>query len=61
MIAPSSATFAATSLTGLTGRGLTSLSMASAGYKPWDVKQEGGQMESGWGNGETQVNLLQTQ
>jgi hypothetical protein len=25
---------------------------ASGEYKPWDVKQEGGQMDSGWGTGE---------
>ena len=33
-------------------RGLTTLRMGAAadGYKPWDVKQEGGQMESGWGS-----------
>ena len=34
-------------------RGLTSLRMGAGadGYKPWDVKQEGGQMDSGWGSG----------
>jgi hypothetical protein len=39
-------------LAGLAGRSLTSLRMGGAGeYKPWDVKQEGGQMDAGWGTG----------
>ncbi len=51
MIAPASSFTPA--LAGLAaGRGLTSLRMGGAGdYKPWDVKQEGGQMDAGWGTG----------
>jgi hypothetical protein len=26
--------------------------MGGGEYKPWDVKQEGGKMDSGWGTGE---------
>ena len=48
MIAPlSSFTPALSSMAGV------SLRMSASGeYKPWDVKQEGGQMDSGWGTGE---------
>jgi hypothetical protein len=51
------ASFASPALSGamLAARGATSLQMSgSGGYKPWDVKQEGGQMDSGWGSGEEQ-------
>jgi hypothetical protein len=51
------ASFASPALSGamLAARGATSLQMSgSGGYKPWDVKQEGGQMDSGWGSGEKQ-------
>lgn len=50
------ASFASPALSGavIAARGATSLQMSAAagGYKPWDVKQEGGQMDSGWGSGE---------
>ena len=48
MIAPVSSF--APALAGLAG-GLTSLRMGGGEYKPWDVKQEGGQMDAGWGTG----------
>ena len=52
MIAPISSF--APALSAVSARGLTSLSMSAGagGYKPWDVKQEGGQMDSVWGGGE---------
>ena len=51
MIAPLSSFSPA--LSGIAGaRGLTTLRMSEAELRPWDVKQEGGQMESGWGTGE---------
>ena len=58
MIAPTSSF--ASSLSAISARGLTSLSMsAGAGeYKPWDVKQEGGQMDSGWGGGGRRDDLI---
>ena len=50
MIAPITSTPALSGL--FAGRSLTALRMGgAAGYKPWDVKQEGGQMDSGWGAG----------
>ncbi len=54
MIAPISSFAASPALAGLmTGRSLTALRMSGdAELKPWDVKQEGGQMDSGWGTGE---------
>jgi hypothetical protein len=44
--------FATPALSGFAARGLTAMRMGDAELKPWDVKQEGGQMESGWGTGE---------
>ena len=49
MIAPLSSFTPA--LSGMAGVSLR-MGGTSDGYKPWDVKQEGGQMESGWGTGE---------
>ena len=51
MIAPISS-FATPALSGIAARGFTAMQMAGGEYKPWDVKQEGGQMDSGWGTGE---------
>ena len=51
MIAPISS-FATPTLSGFAARGFTAMRMAGGEYKPWDVKQEGGQMDSGWGTGE---------
>ena len=45
-------TFATPALAGFAARGLTAMRMSDAELKPWDVKQEGGQMDSGWGTGE---------
>ena len=44
----------------LAARGATSLQMAAGadGYKPWDVKQEGGQLDSGWGSGKKSFLIL---
>jgi hypothetical protein len=50
MIAPISS-FATPALSGFAARGLTAMRMAEE-LRPWDVKQEGGQMDSGWGTGE---------
>jgi hypothetical protein len=50
MIAPI-ASFATPALSGFAARGLTAMRMAEE-LRPWDVKQEGGQMDSGWGTGE---------
>ena len=46
----------------LAARGATSLQMAAGadGYKPWDVKQEGGQLDSGWGSGKKSFLFLYT-
>ena len=33
------------------GRSASLSNTYSASYKPWDVKQEGGQRDSGWGTG----------
>jgi hypothetical protein len=51
MIAPlSSFTPALSSMAGV------SLRMSASGeYKQWDVKQEGGQMDPGWGTGEFSI------
>ncbi len=51
MIAPISS-FATPALSGIAARGFTAMRMGGGEYKPWDVKQEGGQMDSGWGTGE---------
>ena len=58
MIAPISSFAASPALGAL--RGLTSMRMAGGEYKPWDVKQEGGQMDSGWGTGEDAHIFLNT-
>ena len=52
MISPVSS-FATPALSGMfAARASTALRMGGdAEYKPWDVKQEGGQMDSGWGTG----------
>ncbi len=47
------ASFATPALAGFAARGLTAMRMADE--RPWDVKQEGGQMDSGWGTGERRV------
>ncbi len=54
MIAPISS-FATPALSGIAARGFTAMRMGNAEYKPWDVKQEGGQMDSGWGTGEISI------
>ncbi len=53
---PALSGMAAGSLTALNGvridRFSTPRTPKPGDYKPWDVKQEGGQMDSGWGTGE---------
>ena len=56
MIAPLSSFAASPALASL--RGLTSMRMGGGEYKPWDVKQEGGQMDSGWGTGNSTFLVL---
>jgi hypothetical protein len=54
---PALSGMAAGSLTAMNGvridRFTTPRTPKAGDYKPWDVKQEGGQMDSGWGTGET--------
>ena len=53
---PALSGLSASSLTALNGvridRFSTPRTPKPGDYKPWDVKQEGGQMDSGWGTGE---------
>lgn len=44
-------TAAVSSSAAVISAGRSSVSAGSS-YKPWDVKQEGGQRDSGWGTGE---------
>jgi hypothetical protein len=46
-------TAAAASSASVIAAGRSSVSHGSE-YKPWDVKQEGGQRDSGWGTGENE-------
>ena len=56
MFTPALSGMAAGSLTAMNGiridRFSTPRTPKPGDYKPWDVKQEGGQMDSGWGSGE---------